>query len=132
MSELAASAIPTGLAAGAQGIPMPYLNVLFSLYFYSAAHPRHDMSVFAPLLGHGECRAPGSITDSMHDPMMSASRVALRCDVTWLSHLRRFAPRRAALPSRLTLRELRPTRRAANRLGSAQADLRSVKCLPIP
>jgi hypothetical protein len=32
----------------------------------------------------------------MHDPMTSASPVTLRCDVTWPSPLRRFAPRRAA------------------------------------
>jgi hypothetical protein len=33
--------------------------------------------------------------------VMSASPVTLRCDVTWPSPLRRFAPRRAASPSRL-------------------------------
>jgi len=52
----------------------------------------------------------------MHDPMTPASPVALRDDVTWLSPPRRFAPRRAASPSRLTLQELRPTRAGANRL----------------
>jgi hypothetical protein len=80
MPERAASAIPTGLTTRVRGIPMPHLSVLFSLYFNSAAHPRHVMSAFVPLLGHGERRR--IITDLIHDLTTPASPVALRCDVT--------------------------------------------------
>ena len=89
----------------ARGIPMPHLSVLFSLYFNSAAHPKHGMFAFAPLLGHSERRATDQSTDLVLDMPMSASPLVLRCDVTWLPPLRRFAPQRPASPSRLTLRD---------------------------
>jgi hypothetical protein len=81
----------------------------------SASEARHVR--FRAAVGAQRTSGAGSITDLMHDPMTPASPVALRDDVTWLSPPRRFAPRRAASPSRLTLQELRPTRAGANRLG---------------
>jgi hypothetical protein len=82
--------------------------------------------------GWGTANVDGSITDLIHDLTAPASPVALRCDLTWLSPLWRFAPRhpdafRLGKPIRsLTLREMRSTGGGANRLGLAQADLRSV------
>jgi len=38
------------------GYPVAATQRSFSLY--SAAHPKHGMSAFAPLLGHSERRAP--------------------------------------------------------------------------
>jgi len=83
MPERAASAIPTGLTVRVRGIPMPHLSVLFSLYFNSAAHPRHVMSAFVPRLG--TANVDGSITDLIHNLTAPASPVALRYDLTWLS-----------------------------------------------
>ena len=60
----------------------------------SASEARHVR--FRAAVGAQRTSGAGSITDLMHDPMTSASPVTLRCDVTWPSPLRRFAPRRAA------------------------------------
>jgi hypothetical protein len=50
-------AIPTGLTARA-GYPDAAPQRSFLALLYSAAHPKHGMSAFAPLLGHSERRAP--------------------------------------------------------------------------
>jgi hypothetical protein len=53
------------------GYPDAATQRSFSLY--SAAHPKHGMSAFAPLLGHSERRATDQSTDLVLDMPMSAS-----------------------------------------------------------
>jgi hypothetical protein len=52
------------------GYPDAATQRSFSLY--SAAHPKHGMSAFAPLLGHSERRATDQSTDLVLDMPMSA------------------------------------------------------------
>ena len=117
MPERAASAIPTGLTVRVRGIPMPHLSVLFSLYFNSAAHPRHVMSAFVPLLGHGERRRINHRFDPQSDDagiaggapirpdLAGLSPVAIRpaasrCFPTWQAHKQLHAARITAYPRR--------------------------------
>jgi hypothetical protein len=127
------------------GLPLPFRPALPSGFGVSRCRTSAFFSHFTltrqrirgtscPLSCHGwgTANVDGSITDLIHDLTAPASPVALRCDLTWLSPLWRFAPRhpdafRLGKPIRsLTLREMRSTGGGANRLGLAQADLRSV------